>query len=124
VALGSPDESLTLAAQGMQLAQRTTAAKYIALNHELCAQAHTVLGDEKSAIAELENALHLADQMVYQPLRWQGRRRLAALYSAGGDDPRAALLTEQADQIIEKIAADLTDPHRRQTFLSTVRTSP
>jgi DNA-binding SARP family transcriptional activator len=124
VALGSPDESLTLAAQGMQLAQRTTAAKYIALNHELCAQAHTALGDEKSAISELENALHLADQMVYQPLRWQGRRRLAALYSAGGDDPRAALLTEQADQIIEKIAADLTDPHRRQTFLSTVRTSP
>jgi DNA-binding SARP family transcriptional activator len=123
VALGSPDQSLTLAAQGMQLAQRTTAAKYIALNHKLRGLAHTALGDEKSAISELENALHLADQMGYQSLRWQGRRRLAALYSAGGDDPRAALLTEQADQIIEKIAADLSDPQRRQTFLSTVRTS-
>jgi tetratricopeptide (TPR) repeat protein len=124
LSLEKPDAALALAEEGMQLARKTKATKYSALNHELTGLAQSALGDMDAAIAHLKEALTLADRMTYQPLRWQARHRLAALCAACGEDARAAVVAEQARQIVNEVAEKLADPSRRRIFLDAVAATP
>jgi len=70
------------------------------------------------AMAELDAAIQLADQMEYQPIRWGARSRLAALLAEAGDGRRAEALRAEAKDIVQGIGAGLSDERLRETFLA------
>jgi DNA-binding SARP family transcriptional activator/predicted ATPase len=125
LALGRVDDALGCAAEGLSLAQSAGAQKYVALNHELAGAALAALGRAEESIPRLQAAVALADRIEYQPLRWQGRWRLALTHQQRAlacqqraEMEQAASVQAEAVQIIEVIAAGLTDESLRQTFLT------
>lgn len=117
LALDQAPKALELAEEGMALAKATTSRKYVALNHELRGTALADLGQVPEALAELKSAVALADDVSYQPLRWGGRYRLAQLYERAGRGEEARASLAEAKQIIQAIAAELTDELLRSAFL-------
>jgi DNA-binding SARP family transcriptional activator len=117
LALGEASKAHELAEMGMSLARETTSQKYVALNHELSGAALADGGQVVEAIHRLETAVTLADDFSYQPLRWQGRHRLTRLYELSGRNDAALTAIIEAQQIIEIIAAGLTDELQRAAFL-------
>lgn len=107
--LCASEKALTLATEGLTLAQATASRKYIALNECLRGMAFVQLGSIGPSKTSLEKSIALADEMNYQPLRWEGRYHLAQL-------ERASTRMKEAAQIIESIAQDLREPER-STFL-------
>ena len=100
------------------MAKATTSRKYVALNHELGGTALADMGRAAEAMAELESAVGLADDVGYQPLRWGSRCLLARLYEKAGRREEARARLAEAKQIIRAIAAELTDETLRSAFLS------
>ena len=111
-------KALELAEEGMTLAKATTSRKYVALNHELRGTALADMGQVADAMAELESAVALADDVSYQPLRWGSRYLLAKLYEKAGRCEEARARLAEAKQIIHAIAAELTDETLRSAFVS------
>jgi len=118
LALAEPEEALLLAKEGLSLARTAAAQKYVALNHELKGAALADLGKTGEAMAELERAISLADNLHYQPLRWAGRYRLAQLYHQDGRAQEAQAARLEARNIIQTIAAKLTDESLLAAFLN------
>lgn len=107
--LGASKKALALAAEGLTLAQSTTSCKYIALNECLRGMAFAQLGSVGKAKTSLKKSIALADEMNYQPLRWEGRYHLAQF-------ERESTRMKEAAQIIESIAQNLREPEC-STFL-------
>ncbi len=118
LALNQPVAVLPLMEEGLTLAESATVRKYIALYHELKGLALARLEQTADAISELETAVQLADAIHYQPLCWQGRAHLAALYTDVERPQAAKTSLTAAHQIIRHIAAHLTDEDLRNTFLN------
>ncbi|TEU20147.1 MAG: tetratricopeptide repeat protein [Anaerolineales bacterium] len=118
LALAEPEEALGLAEEGLALARIAAARKYVALNHELKGAALADLGKTVEAMAELETAVSLADTIHYQPLRWAGRYQLAKLYRQSNREQEARAARWEAGNIIQAIAAQLTDESLRAAFLN------
>jgi tetratricopeptide (TPR) repeat protein len=118
LALGEPVPVLELAKTGLSLAEANVTRKYIALNHELRGMALAKLGKTDEAAAVMETAVALADLIHYQPIRWAGRQRLAALYGGDGRTQDAQKIRSEAEQIIQTIAASLENEPLRTTFLN------
>ncbi|MCB0081465.1 MAG: tetratricopeptide repeat protein [Caldilineaceae bacterium] len=122
LALGEVEPALRQAVQGMKVAQSTTSRKYIALNHELkgAVLAATAVATDhwEDAAAELRSAIALADQISYQPLRWQGRHRLATVYAALGDRAQQQSTRVEAQTIVASIAQALGNRQLRMIFLA------
>ena len=109
LALDSSEKASALAAEGLTLAESTTSRKYIALNESLRGMAFAQLGSVDKAKTSLKKSIALADEINYQPLRWEGRYHLAQL-------ERASTQMKEAAQIIQSIAQNLREPER-STFL-------
>jgi tetratricopeptide (TPR) repeat protein len=118
LATDEPGAALAVAREGFDRAQAASAAKYIALNHELMGLAESALGQPDTAIAHLAEAVVVADRIHYQPLRWQARQHLARHFAQQGENATATLYSQQADQIVETICGELAEPEVRQTFLA------
>lgn len=112
VTLDAPEKALALAGEGLKLAQTTTSRKYIALNDCLRGVAFVQLGSVGKAKSALKKSIALADEMNYQPLRWEGRYHLAQL-------ERSSTWMKEAAQVIESIAQNLREPER-STFLQSM----
>ena len=104
LALQEPEPACALAREGICLANATTSRKYVALNQALVATAQAQIGQTDEAIATLTSALELADEIGYQPLRWESRWRLAKLHAAAGHPDRSRPWLQQAVQIVHAIA--------------------
>ncbi|MCB9162044.1 MAG: AAA family ATPase [Caldilineaceae bacterium] len=109
------DLASELARQGIALANRTSSYKYVALNQALLGMAHAQQGHARMAIPALKSAIELADEIGYQPLRWEGRWHLAelAIKTRDGDEPQ---WLQQAAQIVRDAATTLDDTPLRSTF--------
>lgn len=118
LALNQPATVLPLMDEGLTLAESATVRKYIALYHELKGLALAKLAQAGDATSELETAVQLADAIHYQPLCWQGRGHLVALYADVERPQDAKTSLTAARQIIRHIAAHLTDEDLRNTFLN------
>lgn len=118
LALGEPEPALHLATEGMNVAQSTTSRKYIALNHELKGAVLAATDHWEDATAELSSAIALADQISYQPLRWQGRHRLETVYAALGHSEKQQSMRAEAQTIVASIAQTLGNGQLRETFLA------
>jgi len=116
--LHDPERALTLAAEGMALAQRTSARKYIALFHELTGAAMAKLGRWAEASYELGEAVREADAIECRPIAWQARVRLSRVYRALEDEQRAGARLEEAGAIVSAIADEVSDDQLRAKFLS------
>src|SRR5690606_25507505 len=77
LALNQPHQALAFAEQGMTLAKATTSQKYVATSHALSGMALAQMGKVDQATSRLCSAVTIADQIGYQPLRWQCRWHLA-----------------------------------------------
>ncbi len=113
LALGLPAQALEMANEGMALAEKTTSRKHSALSFALAGDALASLGRDKKALHALEVAVKLADDIGYQPLRWQGRYRLAQLQKRAGADIESSQSLAAAVAVINSIASDLTEARRR-----------
>ena len=109
---------LTLAAEGAALAQRTSARKYVALNHELAGAALARLEQRTEAVQELEQAVQVANAIECRPVQWQALVRLAAVHHQLGDDQHASLCLTEAKTLVATIADHLGDAGLRATFRS------
>jgi DNA-binding SARP family transcriptional activator len=112
------DPASELARQGIALATKTSSRKYVALNQALLGMAYAEKGQAHAAIPPLMSAVAVADEIGYQPLRWEGRWRLAELTAkaSDGDEPRSWL--QQAAQIVHAVADELHQMPLRSTFLA------
>ncbi len=120
LAINQPAAVLSLMEEGLTLAESATVRKYTALYHGLTGLALARLERTADAISELETAVQLADAIHYQPLCWQGRAHLAALYIDVERPQDAKTSLTVAHQVIRHIADHLTDEILRNTFLNAV----
>jgi len=118
LALDKPAEVVPLAEEGLQLAEIKEARKYIALNHGLLGRAVAMLGDVNEAMREIELAVSLADEIQYQPIRWEGRFHLAYLYRQKNRLKAAKTTISEAKGIIQTISDAIDDESLRTTFLN------
>jgi DNA-binding SARP family transcriptional activator len=116
LALELPERALEMANEGLTLAEKTTSRKYIALNNALAGNALASLDRDKKALHALEVAVGLADDIGYQPLRWQERYRLAQLQTRAGADIESSQSLAAAVTVINTITNGLTEA-RRSHFL-------
>jgi predicted ATPase/DNA-binding SARP family transcriptional activator len=118
LALDDVDQAVELADDGLALSRSTSSQKYVALNLEVRGRALASLNTSAKAEEELASAINLADKIGYQPLRWQARSRLAALYQKTGQHEGALALLTEAQRIIRSVAAGLTDDTLRAALLA------
>jgi predicted ATPase/DNA-binding SARP family transcriptional activator len=116
--LNEPEKALGLADESLQLANVNLTRKYVALNYDLKGMAQVKLGNVDKAIATMEAAVSLADEIQYQPIRWSCRQRLAGLYRQSGHELKAKRTLLEAEHIIHTIAKSLADENLRVTFLN------
>ncbi|HDD62196.1 MAG TPA: hypothetical protein ENF22_06685 [Chloroflexi bacterium] len=116
LALDKPAQVAALAEEGLQLAELKEARKYIALNHGLFGVALAVLDRVDEAVRELELAVALADEIQYQPIRWEERFQLAHLYRQKKSLKAAGETISEANEIIQLISENLDDELLRTTF--------
>jgi tetratricopeptide (TPR) repeat protein len=118
LALDEPTKVLALAEEGVMLAETNVTRKYIALNNELKGMALAKLGNIDKAIAAIETAISLADDIHYQPIRWASRHQVAELYRQNGRAQEAKRIFSEAEHIIQTIATSLEDENLRIIFLN------
>ncbi len=68
------------------------------------------------AVRELELAVALADEIQYQPIRWEERFQLAHLYRQKKSLKAAGETISEANEIIQLISENLDDELLRTTF--------
>ena len=117
---GDVRAALALAAAGSALAQRTTARKYIALNHHLAGAAHALAKDWTRAQSALAQAVDVADAIHCRPVAWHVRADLADVHRALGATPTADTTVASAVADVRAMAADIADGTLRATFLAMV----
>jgi len=118
LALNEPTNALTMAEEGLLLAETAIIPKYVALNREMKGAAMAELGKMDNAISELKTAISLADVIQYQPIRWAGRHQLAKLYKQNGLEQEANNTSSEAEHIIQTIAAALDEKNLQTSFLN------
>jgi DNA-binding SARP family transcriptional activator len=118
MALNEPEKALASGEEGLPLAEKNVTRKYVALNHELKGLALAEMGHIEESISELEIAISLADEIHYQPIRWQSRFHLANLYHQIRREQEAKSTSSEAQHIIQNIVASLEDENLRTAFLN------
>ncbi|MEE9599079.1 MAG: AAA family ATPase, partial [Anaerolineales bacterium] len=116
LALDKPAQVIPLAEEGLQLAEIKETRKYISLNHGLLGMTLALLDRVNAAVRELELAVALADEIQYQPIRWEGRFQLAYLYRQKNHLKAAKVTISEAEGIIQTISDDLDDESLRTAF--------
>jgi tetratricopeptide (TPR) repeat protein len=117
LALGQAQQAHELALVGERIATATTSRKYIAANQTLLGLALAQMQQVEAAICSLEQAVVLADTIGYQPLRWRGYTQLAILHQAVGNESAAQHCQSMALQVVQTIAAELSDDSMRAQWL-------
>jgi tetratricopeptide (TPR) repeat protein len=75
-------------------------------------------GDTQQAIAYLQEALSIAEQIGLPGEQWQILAKLGALYRAGNDEKKARSAFEGAGNIVQALAARIDDEDLRTGFLA------
>jgi tetratricopeptide (TPR) repeat protein len=118
LASDEPSKALSLAEEGVSLAETSVIRKYVALNHELRGLALAKLGRVDEAIGATKTAISLADDIHFQPVRWASRHQLAELHRQNDCEQEAKNISSEAEHIIHAIAKSLEDESLRVTFLN------
>ncbi|MGH9008400.1 MAG: AAA family ATPase [Acidimicrobiia bacterium] len=113
-----PGKAAALAEECRAWAERTGSRKNIGKARHLLGRAHLAEGRLADADGELRAALGLASEVGNPPQIWKTWLSVAHLRDAQGraDDAREAF--GHAADVIEQMAARLSDPQRREIFLT------
>jgi hypothetical protein len=71
-------------------------------------------GPRDEALAELDSAVRIADELVGQPLRWHAQAALGRAAYALGDDDRAARAYGEALRLVEEFSSALAPERAAQ----------
>jgi class 3 adenylate cyclase/tetratricopeptide (TPR) repeat protein len=105
------------AQRAIQISERTKRRKYEALSLEVLGQALAKLGRREEALQALSSAVHLADELVGPPGRWEARAALGRVAQHFGDDDTASRVYEEAGELVETFLATLA-PERSAKLLT------
>lgn len=105
----SPEAAVEWANTSLSVARRTLRRKYEARSLTLLGQALARLRRRDEALAALQAAVEIADDLVGPPARWQARGALGQAAYALGDDETAAAAFGEAASLVESFAATLAD---------------
>jgi tetratricopeptide (TPR) repeat protein len=117
LARGEANGALDYAEQCLQLAHETSARKNLVKGWKLKGEALAALGRAEEAIACLEKAMSMAEEIGNPPLVWKSRFALAGVLEQLGRNEEAQQHYDQAAAVVEHTAAGLSDPVMRKTFL-------
>lgn len=117
LAIDEPSKALAMGEQGLALAETAVIRKYVSLNHELMGMALAELNRLDEAIIAMETAIHLADAIKYQSIRWASRHQLVEMYRQDNREQEAQRTSSEATHIIQVIAEELENETLRASFL-------
>jgi class 3 adenylate cyclase/tetratricopeptide (TPR) repeat protein len=112
---GRLDEAVTWSRRAREIARSSGRPKYEAIALIALGRALTAQGLADGAVAELKEAVTVADRLGSPLLRWETRAALAAAERAAGRDPEAHLA--EAVTIIRDVASSL-EPDRAGGYLA------
>jgi tetratricopeptide (TPR) repeat protein len=110
----SPECAVDWARQTVDVAIRTLRRKYEARGRVVLGEALARLGRRDEALAELDSAVRIADELVGQPLRWHAQAALGRAAYALGDDDRAARAYGEALRLVEEFSSALAPERAAQ----------
>jgi class 3 adenylate cyclase/tetratricopeptide (TPR) repeat protein len=116
---GDPDKALAYATECLQRAEMSESRKNIVKARRLRGQALAAAGDLEAAERELDTALAIARDIANPRQLWETLAAVAGVHARLGRD--ATELYAQAHAVCESVAAGLSDPALRQTFLGSPR---
>jgi tetratricopeptide (TPR) repeat protein len=115
---GNPAEALSAADKALDLARNTKARKNIARSCSLRGKIHLASGETDKARAALRQALAVTQKLGVPGMIWPCQLALGEVEDAGRQPEAAQVHYQAALEIVEPIAAGLTDPTLRQRFLN------
>jgi class 3 adenylate cyclase/tetratricopeptide (TPR) repeat protein len=115
----TPEDAVEWAQKAIEIAVSTRRRKYEAIARTTLGDALARLRRRDEALAELESAVIIADELIGQPARYRARAALARAAYALGDDDRAATATAEARELVDGFVSTLA-PERADL----VRSSP
>jgi transcriptional regulator with AAA-type ATPase domain/tetratricopeptide (TPR) repeat protein len=116
LARGEPDRARAHAAQAIEQATRIGARKNLVKAWRLTGAIATAERRWEEAAAALGEALALAEALGNPPQLWKTHATLAALHQACGRPDAARLARDQADAVVARAQAGLTDPRLRDSL--------
>lgn len=115
----TPESAVEWSQKAIDIATSTSRRKYEAIARTTLGEALTRLGRRDEALAELESAARIADELIGPPARFKARAALARAAYALGDDERAAAANVEARVLVDDFVASLAPERADQ-----VRASP
>ena len=115
LAHGAVGEALEWAERALASARRTHRRKYEAVSLRLYGDALAQTSRADEALAALEGAVRIADELVGPPARWEARAALGRVAYKRGRDDVAARAYEEAKELVETFAGTLA-PERQATL--------
>jgi len=116
LARGDAEAAAQHAREAAKPAKARGMLKNLAKSHLYQGRALLALGRHEDAVACLQRARALADQISHGSLRWRARLRLGQAYATLGQ-PHAEVY-RQAMDLVQDIASDLQDERLRSCFLT------
>jgi tetratricopeptide (TPR) repeat protein len=114
---GDFEKALSRADECLELAEGSKSQKYIAKGRRLRGQAFLAQGRLSAADEEFAVALDVAQRVGNPPQLWKTHAALGDLRQAQGRSDEARREYGAAVAVIEEVAAGLTDPSLKDTFL-------
>jgi tetratricopeptide (TPR) repeat protein len=118
LAEGRLDEAWSFAAQSLELATQTDSPKHVVRAQRLQGEILAVSGRLDEAARTLEASVGLAERLQTPREVWLGKGALGKVLARLGREQEAETHFIQATQTIEAIAAKLTTPGLRRSFLT------
>jgi class 3 adenylate cyclase/tetratricopeptide (TPR) repeat protein len=106
-----PQATVERAREAIERAVASRRRKYQADGRAILGTALVELGGGVDGLAELNEAVRLADELGSPTPRWRFRAALGSARYATGDDDGAAIAYAEAAEVIHAYAATLTDEH-------------
>ncbi len=122
LAKGDFQNALESAENLLVISKKAGAKKYIAKSWKLKAEVLAKIGNIEEAIALMEDALNVAQQVGNPPLLWQIHHSLGLLEEENGDTRNAGEHYTKAITIIEAVASQLNDVVLKSTLLTSPET--
>jgi class 3 adenylate cyclase/tetratricopeptide (TPR) repeat protein len=102
-----PEAAVEWSHRAIEIAVSTRRRKYEALARTTLGEALARRGHRDEALAELETAVRIADELVGPPARYRARAALARAAYALGDDDRAAKATAEGRDLVNAFVTTL-----------------
>jgi class 3 adenylate cyclase/tetratricopeptide (TPR) repeat protein len=114
---GDYEKALSYANECLELAEESKSQKYVVKGRRLRGQALLAQGRLAAAEPEIAVALEVAQRVGNPPQLWKNHAALGDLRQAQGRSDEARREYDSAVRVIEEVAAGLSEPSLRDTFL-------